>query len=41
LEEIKEWSIVGNDRRHAILQTAERRRQAATQIDPGRTPWPG
>lgn len=27
LEEIKEWSVVGNDRRRIILQNAQQRRQ--------------
>jgi predicted Fe-S protein YdhL (DUF1289 family) len=32
MEEIKEWGVVGNDRRQVILQSAERRRQA--YVDP-------
>ena len=32
LEEIKEWAIVDNRRRHAILQNAKQRREA--QLSP-------
>jgi predicted Fe-S protein YdhL (DUF1289 family) len=29
IEEIKEWGLVGDDRRRAILQSARRRKEAA------------
>jgi predicted Fe-S protein YdhL (DUF1289 family) len=39
LEEIKEWGIVDDHRRHIILQNAAQRREAVEAFPQGRFNW--